>query len=111
MSQLSKLIRETFPHALYREDEVTSCARHCFRCKCDAAAKKDDRELRELRYWKRASIREMDKIDLQHIGRILGLKVGDSIAEKIIPALLEKGYGKSHSGFQTARSAVSSHAS
>lgn len=66
MSQLFNLIRMNCPHRQFRDDEVTTCCRDCFRCAAEAANKIDEKELRKLRYLKR----------------------------RVLPALLEKANGR-----------------
>jgi len=45
-------------------------------------------KISELEQWKKVAIREM--ADYQEIGAELGLKVGESITDKILPALRER---------------------
>lgn len=47
---------------------------------------KEEDELKELRAWKESAMRVMP--DFQAIGKELGLKLGDTVHDKILPAII-----------------------
>lgn len=73
----------------------------CHRCRCEYALR-DDRSgptkycdecahvvVEELELWKESASRVLSQIQLQEVGRSLGLPLGIDIAPRILPAILE----------------------
>lgn len=48
-----------------------------------------ERELEEAREWKESAMTVFSKLDLQAIGKEIGVKLGEDISPKVLPAIKE----------------------
>lgn len=80
----------------YEEDESEKQA---FLAGCTHKEAQQNEELEQLRAWKKEAIRVMP--DFQEIGRLIGVPLGQSVHDKIIPALRSI-YSRDRSDFECA---------
>lgn len=48
-------------------------------------SKRRDQELEDLKSWKESALEIFNELNLQEIGKVMGVPLGESIADKILP--------------------------
>lgn len=69
------------------DDQYDETHRETAIIKITEALLKRDEEIERLKQWKKEGLTVLGKIDFQEIGKLLGVRLGEDIAEKILPSI------------------------